>query len=192
MKLSILICGVPSRIINGKSSKILTCVCEQAKQFENEVEVLFLLDNKQRMLGEKRNDLVNLSKGKYIAFIDDDDEISSDYVKELIDSIDLGDYDVINFVVKVSLNDSPYKPCYYCKNIENDFNLANSYHRLPNHIMCVKRELAIRVPYKNILYGEDSDYSKRLKPLLKSQLSIDKVLYSYNYNSQTTETQFKK
>jgi len=57
--------------------------------------------------------------------------------------------------------------------------------------MCVKRELALQVPFKEINFGEDADYAKRLKPLLKSEHSIHKVLYHYDYNSKTTETQRK-
>jgi hypothetical protein len=57
--------------------------------------------------------------------------------------------------------------------------------------MCVKRELALKVKYKDILKGEDSDYSKRLQPFLKTQTNIDSILYFYDYNSNTTETQQK-
>jgi hypothetical protein len=66
-----------------------------------------------------------------------------------------------------------------------------AYHRLPNHIMAVKRELALQVKFKDILKGEDADYSKRLLPILQTNYEIGKVLYHYDYSDTTTETQMK-
>lgn len=190
MKLSILICGVISRIKNGDAKRILEKLEFQASNYPGEVEILYLFDNKSRMLGEKRNNLLQIAKGEFVAFVDDDDDVSIDYVSTLLNAInELGYLDIFNFIVNVSLNGNPYKPCYYSKDYDSDFNLAESYHRLPNHIMAVKRELALKTLYKNIIKGEDSDYSKRLKPLLKNECNINKVLYFYNYSDLTTETQ---
>jgi hypothetical protein len=40
-----------------------------------------------------------------------------------------------------------------------------------------------------VLYGEDAGFGKVLLPHLKTEHKINKVLYYYDYNSQTTETQ---
>jgi len=186
MKLSILVCSTQNRY-NTFLPKILKDLFLQST---DEVEVLTLIDDKKRMLGTKRNNLVDIAQGEYVVFVDDDDRISSDYVSELLKGIESG-ADIINFIVSVSLNGGKSKNCYYDAEYKNDYNEVNSYHRLPNHIMCVKRKLAKRVRYKDILRGEDSDYSKRLLPILKTQYQIDKVLYFYDYNQDTTETQQK-
>ncbi len=188
MKLSILVCGVHSRIANGKAIELLNELNYQVGSNED-VEILYLYDNKKRMLGTKRNDLVEIAAGEYITFIDDDDKISPNYVSALVKAIDENSVDMINFIVDVSLNDGPYKPCHYSIANSFDFNTDSGYFRLPNHIMCVKRELALQVKYKDILYGEDSDYSKRLAPLIKTELNLSETLYYYNYNQSTTETQ---
>lgn len=186
MKLSILVCSTQNRY-NNFLPKILK---ELFAQSTGEVEILTLIDDKKRMLGSKRNNLLDISQGEYVAFVDDDDRISKDYIQQILKAIE-SKADVINFIVSVSLNGGISKPCYYNKDYLIDYNEANSYHRLPNHIMCVKRELALKVKYKDILKGEDSDYSKRLQPFLKTQTNIDKILYFYDYNSNTTETQQK-
>lgn len=188
MKLSILVCGVHSRIVNGKAIELLNELNYQVEGIED-VEILYLYDNKKRMLGTKRNDLVAIAAGDYITFIDDDDKISANYVSALVKAIDENNVDVINFIVDVSLNDGPYKPCHYSVANSFDFNTESGYFRLPNHIMCVKRELALQVKYKDILYGEDSDYSKRLYTLIKTELNLSETLYYYNYHQSTTETQ---
>ncbi len=50
------------------------------KFLAKEVEVLYFSDNKQHSLGFKRNKLIEWAKGKFIAFVDDDDNVSDDYV----------------------------------------------------------------------------------------------------------------
>jgi glycosyltransferase involved in cell wall biosynthesis len=155
-----------------------------------EVEVITVIDNKCRMLGTKRNDLLNMAQGDYVVFVDDDDRVSDDYVQQLLDGVTVG-ADIITFEVEVSLNGNEPKPCYYDMRYKSDYNLPDSYHRLPNHIMAVKRELALATKYQDILKGEDADYSKRLAPLLKTQHIIEKVLYYYDYSDVTTETQQK-
>lgn len=192
MILSILVCSVTTRF-NNFLPNIIKKLHKQAEMFEG-VEIICLLDNKTIMLGDKRNELVKLSCGKYVVFVDDDDDISDDYIEKLFFATD-SNVDIINFTVSVSLNGGEYKPCLYNMDYENDYNETNtegqivSYRRLPNHIMCVKRELAIDTIYPSIIRGEDAGYSKSLKPKLKSQLILNDTLYYYNFNQETTETQ---
>jgi glycosyltransferase involved in cell wall biosynthesis len=163
------------------------------EQWENlerkdDVEILILLDNKRIMLGTKRNHLLNMAQGEYVAFVDDDDILEPDYLKCLLEATETN-CDVITFKVSVTLNGGKPKICIYSKEYESDYDLLDSYHRLPNHIMCVKKDLAMAVKYRPIIYGEDSDYSRRLKAHLKTEHPINKTLYHYVYNSATTETQ---
>jgi len=154
----------------------------------DEIEIIYLKDNKEMTIGEKRNKLVEEANGEYISFVDDDDRVSEDYVSELLAGIETG-VDVVTFDVSVSLDGATPKPCYYSIHFDKDYNESEAYYRLPNHLMCVKRELALQVPFKEINFGEDADYAKQLKPLLKSEHSIHKILYYYDYNSKTTQTQ---
>ncbi len=189
MKLSILVCSV----MNRRKTFLPLILQELDNQTcdKQDVEVICIVDNKTRMLGIKRNDLVNMAQGDWVAFVDDDDRLSPDYVSSLFKAIELcdPDTDVINFIVNVSLNGGEFKPCYYTVDHKKDFNRDNSYHRLPNHIMCIKRQLCIDTPYEPILYGEDSQFSKELAPKIKKEFDILKVLYEYHYSQHTTETQ---
>ena len=193
MKLSILVCSTNNRYDNF----LIRILDELFKQWnklpdsdKQEVEILTLIDNKTRMLGTKRNNLVEIAQGDYVVFVDDDDRVAFYYISQLLKAITYKP-DVINFVVDVSINGNQPKPCYYNADYVQDYNESDSYHRLPNHIMCVKRSLALQVPYKDIPKGEDSDYSKRLKPLIQTQYNIGSVLYYYDYSDVTTETQQK-
>ena len=190
MKLSILVCSVLERG-NTFLPKILKQLQDQITPYSKDVELLLLMDNcTSMMLGEKRNKLVRMAQGKYCVAIDDD-VISDDYVKTLLHVIQREDVDVINFVCNVSINDGPYKPCYYSKEFKVDHNLPDRYNRLPNHISCVRRELMLITPFQNIIRGEDAAYSKDLLPKLKTEYNINQVLYYYNYSSTTTVAQQK-
>lgn len=157
-------------------------------KYQNEVEILFLIDNKKMTLGTKRNSMIDIAQGTWVSHIDSDDRIDGDYILELLKATETG-ADIICFDVSVTLNGEPAKICHYSKDYHSDFNTDKEYFRLPNHIMCVKRELALKVDFKPIIYGEDAAYSKELKPLLKSEYQINKILYHYDFNSETTETQ---
>lgn len=193
MKLSILVCSTQNRY-NNFLLNILKQLFDQCAALPlhlwSEVEVITVIDNKTRMLGTKRNDLLEMAQGDYVVFVDDDDRVADDYVQQLLDATSVG-ADIICFEVAVSINGGEPKPCYYSHKYKEDYNTPYSYHRLPNHIMAVKRELALATKYKPIVKGEDSDYSKRLLPLLKTQTEIEKVLYYYDYSDVTTETQQK-
>lgn len=152
------------------------------------VNIFTLKDNRELKVGEKRNILMDAADGEYVSYHDCDDRPLDDYIKELLEGIESG-ADIITFNVEVSLNGGAPKPCYYSMYFEKDTNEPNAYYRLPNHLMCVKRELALQVKFLPVNFGEDADYAKRLKPLLKSEYSINKTLYYYDYNSKTTATQ---
>ena len=193
MKLSILVCSTQNRYDNFLL-KILKQLFDQAEalpfEYRYDVEIITVIDNKTRMLGTKRNDLLDMAQGKYVVFVDDDDRIADDYIIRLLEAVAF-DKDIICFDVSVSIDGGEPKPCFYSNQYESDFNMLHSYHRLPNHIMAVKKALALKVKYKDILKGEDSDYAKRLLPLLRTEYRIDKILYHYDYSNLTTETQQK-
>jgi glycosyltransferase involved in cell wall biosynthesis len=186
MKLSVLIPGVPSRM----DPPVLRHLLRQREKLANpeDVEIIYLLDTKSMSVGAKRNRLVQMAGGTYITFVDDDDRVTDDYLSSLVDATSQNT-DVIVFPVKVSLDGARPKPCYYSITYPKDQNYVWGYERLPNHIMCVKRSIATKVGFPEINRGEDSLYAKRLKPFLETEYNIGKVLYFYDYNSRTTETQ---
>jgi hypothetical protein len=52
-----------------------------------EVEHLVFLDNRRRNVGEKRTALLQMARGRYLAFLDDDDDCSDDYVAQIVAAI---------------------------------------------------------------------------------------------------------
>ena len=52
--------------------------------YTGSVEIRILSDNKEMSVGEKRNKLINMAKGEYFSFIDDDDLVSEEYVDQVL------------------------------------------------------------------------------------------------------------
>lgn len=160
------------------------------EQDRDRVEIMILTDNKQMMLGEKRNVMVDASRGRYVQFIDDDDRIEPDLISTVLAAIDAHPgVDVITFLASVTINGGQPKICRYSKSFGRDLNTATEYRRLPNHICCLRREVAMLATFPNLIKGEDSAYSKLLLPHLQTEHAIDRVLYHYDYSDETTETQ---
>ena len=189
--LSILVCSVHTRyktflpLIQDQLYDQLAALSEAD---QDRVEIIILTDNKKMMLGHKRNTMVDIAQGKYIAFVDDDDRLAPDYLAQLLTATDTN-ADSIVFKAEVSLNGEPAKICDYSKDHRRDYNHKDGYFRIPNHICCIKRSVSLKSSFPNVLYGEDAGYGKVLLPFLKTEHKINKILYYYDYNSETTETQ---
>lgn len=151
-----------------------------------DIQILYLGDNRSMTVGHKRNLLLQLAQGKYVCFIDDDDEVYPHYVGSIWTGTHTNK-DAICFNAHVSLNGGEKMPCYFSKNYGNE-NKANRYFRLPNHLMCLKRSQALKVKYPDISFGEDMAYSKEIVPIIRDEHLIDDFLYHYKFNSKTSES----
>lgn len=181
IKLSLLVCSLHSR--KDKLKRLTDILMPQLDKFKGLVEACVAVDEKTNSIGAKRNHLIIKSKGEYICFVDDDDTVSDNYVELLLEAMQ-ADTDVIVFDALRYVDGTVDKAVKYGIEYGKDYHDSKFYYRIPNHLMCVKKELALQVPFKEINFGEDSDYAKRLLPLLKTQARIDRILYSYLYNSK--------
>lgn len=185
MKLTVLVCTVSSRV--GDCLPAIVRQLDKQTQKYKDVEFIYLGDNKKRKVGRKRNDLLKLAQGDYVCFVDDDDKLSEDYIDTIYNALH-GGADVINFKVMCRVNKGKWKPVVYDANLK-DKNMPNGYQRMPNHLMVIKRTLALSVGFMNLQSGEDFDFAQRLKEKIKTQTNIDKVLYWYDADITKSEAQ---
>ena len=197
IKFSVLILSIPSR--NESLMAAMKQLQEQADATGQgkAVEILVLLDNRSKSIAEKRNDLLQAARGKYIAFLDDDDAISKEYMSKILAAIDEYDgVDCISFNQWCTINGEPM-------NVE--FGIGNPHGHLwrdedgflgdikrPPYHMCVwRREIAQSETF-NPVYGangqssEDIDWLMRLYPKVQTEHHIPDALHGYIYSSQTT------
>lgn len=191
--LSVLVCGVHTRyatFLPRIQKQLFDQYAELTEEDRERVEIIVLTDNKQQTLGGKRNQMVGLAQGKYVVFVDDDDRVADDYVVSLLRATD-SDADCIVFRAEVTLDGGPPQVCYFSKDFGADYDTIGGYHRIPNHIACIRRSIAGAVAYPTAPYSEDRGYSRALLPYLRTQHVLDRVLYFYDYNQATTEPQFE-
>lgn len=154
--------------------------------YKDEVEVLYLIDNRCMTVGDKRNRLKSIAKGEYVVFVDDDDRIADSYIDELVKATWFNK-DVIVFD-SIYTENNISKLMSYSIEYENDFNTEDIYYRIPDCRMCIKRNVVDQVIFRDISYGEDYYFAIDVKELLKTEYKINKTLYYYDFNSQTSES----
>jgi glycosyltransferase involved in cell wall biosynthesis len=188
IKLSILIPSTFDRsemlksLLNNLSNQIKTC------EAEKQVEILTNIDDRTLTIGMKRNLLLMKAKGEYCVFIDDDDEVSDDYVYEILRAINDGS-DVINFNGFMSTNGTNKENFEISMHLpyitEVDKYGIKSYKRYSNHLSIIKREIALKIMFPDIRFAEDYEYATKLKNsgLLKTETKIHKNLYHYKFIS---------
>lgn len=180
-KLSILICSLEKR---KESLDRLLSVLKQQKT--DEVEILVDVDNGEKIIGQKRNDLLEKSTGDYVCFIDDDDLVSDDYISRILDAIK-SKKDCITFR-GIWIDRHGVKQIRWKKDIKKIEKKNNCYYIYANHITPVKREIAIKCKFSLKSIGEDADYAKRISEFLNDEYYIDKNLYIYNCDISHRDT----
>jgi len=200
IKLSILILSIPQRI---EKLKILY---EQlsAQITGDNVEVLTLVDNKSFHIYEKRNELLDMARGEYTAFIDDDDLVSHDYVPSVLSVMD-DKPDVISFKQHCNYNNKPFDvhfsinhqwtpmdPLKYNVKTESYSDIYRPpFHMCPFRSEISKSERFMKKYDERGQSCEDADWLLRLYPKVKSEMVLDKILHHYNYSSEKTESILK-
>jgi glycosyltransferase involved in cell wall biosynthesis len=184
MILSILTPSVPSRL------ELLAKLCAEVQKQIGElaVEHLVLIDNRRRTIGEKRDALLRAARGRYVAFVDDDDWIRPDYVRELLTAAE-SNPDVITFVQESTVDgakglvefhlgspNEPFRP------FEDGVTRRNAW-----HVCAWRRTLAIQSHFPAINYGEDWAFAAPLCALPNlRETHISNVLHEYRHSSATT------
>ena len=176
IKLSILIPTLPNRleIFYLPLMKILL------KQIEpyNNIELISLFDNKKRTIGRKRQNMIDIIQGEYVCFIDDDDRISDDYIKLIMDTLDNNpNTDCVVFWSCIN------QPNMEDKIVKFGFEEGNN---LPCHVHVWKSSIVKKYEYKNINHGEDHDWINRAINDIHHLSKIDKILYYYDARYNTT------
>jgi hypothetical protein len=186
--LAILICTIEGR--EEQYEALVKNLKEQIRKYclEDSVTIVSIKDNRVDSVGKKRNQLIQLADADYICFVDDDDKVSDDYVCKqytvCMEGSDCGS--LTGEITFEGLNPKPFihslDYTYYTED-------AKAYYRPPNHLNVIKREIAMQVPFPEISNGEDTDFSLRIRPLLKTETKTMGCIYHYLYSPSKTATQ---
>lgn len=199
MKLSILI---PSLIERAQSSAELSQHLHtqlHTLNYQNEVEILKDLRAPEvASIGTKRNALLKRATGEYVVQIDDDDKVSNDYLKHIFEGINskvdccsLAGWITVNGgnpkIFEHSIRYTSWKENKLDDGAKYADNYIN-YERYPNHLNCIRTEIARQFIFPESNFGEDKVWSDTLfaSGLLKTEHYIPEIIYYYQYLSKKT------
>lgn len=210
---SILIAGIPERY-HTVHALLRSLLEDQTVARISDIELLYLMDNRRRPVGAKRNDLMSLARGRYISFIDDDDDVADDYIKRIYKTLTRAKksddpLDVVCFRQLAHLephnviHDCHYSLAYYRERTpENRRMLEPSLDTegkpLPNvlkwtgppaHTMVWRRELVKEIPFPEKTFGEDTAWVDACCEKAQSEIVLDgEALYHYRFNEAKSAT----
>jgi glycosyltransferase involved in cell wall biosynthesis len=186
VKLSILIPGVPTRFDKGVAlfSKIQQMAENSGRK--KEVEVIWFVDNWSRTLGDKRQRMLEACKGEYVVFCDDDDELTCNFLDEIFLPLSRSP-DVVTFWEDCTWNETKGIIKYGLNHPYELMKIGGDTLRPAIHINVWKRELALKVKFKDVNWGEDKAWGEEICPLAKREIHIPKVLRIYNHQDSQSE-----
>src|SRR5690242_9576511 len=137
-KLSICICTLPKRIDSfAKLTYELRSQLMLAGETKWDIEVVCNDTDKSMTVGKKRNALVQEATGSYVCFIDDDDEIASTYVKDILEALE-SNPDAVGFGGYMT-TDGRHRKSFEIS-MRHGYEDRDKYYRYINHLSPVKRE----------------------------------------------------
>lgn len=174
---------------------ILICTLEERRQtFERllqqlqpqvagqPVEILQLCDNRQLSIGKKRQQLLEQAQGQYVAFIDDDDEVTPNYVQLILTALQkLPQATHCSLLGLLTARGWPDRTFEHSTRYKIWEERNGIFVRPPNHLNTIRRDLALQAGFVDSNWGEDRQFSERLVALgcLTKEAAVPSVLYYY-------------
>lgn len=178
MKLSILIPTLEQRA--AMLANVLFDLNTQIDYEEvgDQVEIVVLCDGGEKPTGAKRNELLEQAKGEYISFVDDDDVVSPNYIHLVLDALKTSP-DVVGMRGVYCVDGRYFGLFEHSIEHKEWYQTGDRFFRPPNHLNPVKREFALLAKFPDVVFGEDREYSMKLRLMLSTQVMIDTPIYTY-------------
>jgi len=156
------------------------------------VEFLLDVDSGKVTSGIKRQRLAESARGDYIAFVDDDDDVSDDYAASLLSRLTYKP-DVVTFDLEQTTNGVPKNTQSFGLSHTEGTRTSDGMQLMQaNHLCAWRRDLALSVAWDPRLgYADDQIW---YRPLLGSietakESHIPRVLYRYDFQATGTANQ---
>lgn len=183
IKLSILIPSIPER-----EKQLEALIFSLNSKKTDQVEIITDCAPKQDMsIGLKRNNLYLKASGEYSVQIDDDDSVPDYFIEECLNN--LGS-DCIGYKEHCLINGQVQDSIISIKN-KKWYSIEKKHFRTPHFKTPILTNICRKVGVKDMRWGEDHDFAKRIMPLLNTEKFIDKIMYYYTANT-LTKTQHKE
>lgn len=159
----------------------------QKRKYDN-VEILFLKDNKEMPLGLKRQCLYNLAKGEYSIQIDDDENVHEEFIDLIMEALKYKP-DCVTFKEQVICGDQILIASHSIRHKGWGDNMDGyTFVRTPYYKDVIRTDIAKKVGLNpKMRFGEDKDFADRLHHELKNEIHIDDCLIEYTMYHATAD-----
>lgn len=176
---SVLIPTIPGRELSLR--KLVASIREKVERIAPHLRVEYCIrfDNREMSIGLKRQELLQGAKGKYMAFIDDDDDITDAYIEDLVETI-RGSYSVMRLRGQIA----QYTFTHSTENrLNSPMAAGDVFLRPPNHLNPMMTDVAKLIHFRDSIRGEDLDWTIRMARTgflaLEYRSSPDRIHYLY-------------
>lgn len=158
-------------------NRLVSCIKSQ----DENVIILTEKDNKEISIGAKRQILLDKVQTAYFVMIDDDDMIPDYYLEEVYKALE-EQPDCVCYLEQAIMDGKEFKVCH--SNRFNDWGSGGGYNfiRTPFYKDVLRTDIAKQIGFKDLRYGEDHDFARRLKKsgLIQKEVFINKYMYLYS------------
>jgi len=170
-------------------NRLMISIQEKHKRICPELKIEFCIscDNREKSIGIKRQELLQDAKGKYMSFIDDDDDVTDAYFEDALACI-RGGFQVCRLRGQMA----QYTFTHSLENtLTSPLAKGGVFLRPPNHLNILLADVGKLVPFKDAKQGEDLDWTIRLAEtgFLKYEYRSDesRIHYIYQLGSRTVD-----
>jgi glycosyltransferase involved in cell wall biosynthesis len=161
--LSLLVCSIHPR--TEKLARLLECLDSQPRAYLDRTQILVDIDD-GCTIGAKRNRMIAAAKGRYVAFIDDDDLVTCDYLEHIFYGIDKGVDHVGVGMIYCNGRERTEVVC----SMRNGWEKRDGkYLRPPQHVCAIRRSIAAKVRFPDVSFGEDKAFAETVRPLVHTE-----------------------
>lgn len=158
---------------------------------EMRVEFCIAFDNRETSVGLKRQSLLKKATGKYLSFVDDDDDIADAYIEDLWECIK-GGFHTMRLRGQMSQYTFVHSTSIQLTDRMATLDSPPVFQRPPNHLNPMLSEIAKLIPFKDAVHGEDLDWTIRLyrAKFLETEYrsNASRVHYIYNLGERIVQS----
>ena len=175
------------------------------KNYEQKYENIVVIDKKNTGVSDSRNIGIKIAKGKYITFVDADDEVSSNYFKKIIPELKKGNFDLLFFNINIWNNKKIIKKQIPNKYIDGAFVELNGVEKYLQGEFCYRigsgpcNKIYLSQILKNnniyfntnLISGEDLVFNMLYVSKIKKYKYIKDALYNYHWDMHSIGNHFE-
>ena len=176
----------------GREAMLFALLQVLEPQLKKHKAASYFIDAGAGSIGAKRQRMIEKATADYIAFVDDDDMVSADYLDRIMPCL-ASKPDCVGITMHVTMDGRDWDPSpIFRHSLRYKENFQwHGQDRTPHHLCPLKRTIAIESRFPDLMWGEDFSFALGLLSRLHiEEWSGDEAIYFYNYVSKKGDPTF--